>query len=87
MKHLISIKENKSNNSRESSENEIEVFIYLNELRESGITNMFGASVYIEEEFGYDRRTSISLLTTWMDNFNEEGNYDTINTDITEPIV
>lgn len=87
MKHLISINENESNNIRKASDNEIEVFLFLNDLRESGITNMFGASPYIEDEFGYDRRTSMTLLSAWMDNFNDDGNYDDIKTDKIDPIV
>ena len=33
-----------------------EVFEYLDALRESGVTNMFGATPYLMEEFGFDKR-------------------------------
>jgi hypothetical protein len=44
---------------------------YLDELRESGVTNMFGAAVYLEDEFGVDRRTARTILQYWMESFNE----------------
>ena len=36
-----------------------EVFDYLDDLRDEGITNMFGARPYIESTFGLDKTTSI----------------------------
>lgn len=57
---------------------EKEVFNYLNHLRETGVTNMFGAAPYIEEEFELSRLESRKLLTLWMENFDEDGNYDEI---------
>ena len=41
-------------------------FIYLNRLRESGATNMFGAAPYLEFEFGFDRREAKKVLMEWM---------------------
>jgi len=35
---------------------------YLDCLRESGVTNMWEASVYIEEEFGLDREEAGKIL-------------------------
>ena len=43
-----------------------EEFEYLNRLRESGDTNMFGASPYLEAEFGLDRREARQVLSAWM---------------------
>lgn len=43
-----------------------EEFEYLNRLRESGDTNMFGASPYLEAEFGLDRREARKVLGEWM---------------------
>lgn len=77
MKFVESFNENTSN-TRETTEQEREVFEYLNDLRDSGITNMFGASSYIQEEFSVTSREATKLLSTWMSNFNEEGNYDTV---------
>jgi len=47
------------------------VFEYLDELRESGITNMFGASPYLQERFGFSRYDANRFLTKWMETFNE----------------
>ena len=47
----------------------IEVSEYLNALRESGVTNMFGAAPYIMEEFDVDRNMARDLLKHWMENF------------------
>ena len=41
-------------------------FKYLNRLRESGATNMFGASPYLEMEFDLDRREAKQVLMAWM---------------------
>ena len=41
-------------------------FIYLNRLRESGATNMYGAAPYLEMEFDLDRREAKQVLMDWM---------------------
>ena len=43
-----------------------DVFGYLNLLRDSGITNMFGASSYLVEQFGFDKRQAANYLILWM---------------------
>jgi len=43
---------------------------FLNELRESGKTNMFGAGVFLQEEFGLEKREAREVLKEWMENFN-----------------
>ena len=45
---------------------EDKVFTYLDELRDSGVTNMWGAGPYVEQEFGVSRRVSHVLLDAWM---------------------
>jgi hypothetical protein len=45
---------------------------FLNALRETGITNMFGASPYLEKEFSLDRKTARNILTYWMSTFVEK---------------
>lgn len=43
---------------------------YLDDLRESGETNMFGASPYLREEFDeLDKTQAREILTTWMKEF------------------
>ena len=49
----------------------IEYYVYLEELRQSGETNMFGATPYLREEFGLGRREAINVLGSWMDNYDE----------------
>ena len=49
-----------------------EVFLYLEELRESGVTNMFGPHQYVMEDFEISKPLAIKLVKTWMDSYNEE---------------
>ena len=42
---------------------------YLNELRESGETNMFGASSYLEQEFDLEKHEAKEILAVWMATF------------------
>jgi len=41
-------------------------FEFLDDLRASGATNMFGGGRYLVEEFGIDRRTAREVLMDWM---------------------
>jgi hypothetical protein len=45
--------------------------MFLDELRSTGITNMFGAAPYIQEFFGVDRKAARELLNEWMKTFSE----------------
>lgn len=49
-----------------------EYFEYLNVLRETGVTNMFGASPYLEQAFGLDRKEARKVLASWMQSFDKE---------------
>lgn len=42
---------------------------YLNNLRRSGVTNMFGAGVYIERDFSVDKKTARVIVLEWMRTF------------------
>jgi hypothetical protein len=44
-------------------------FEYLNDLRDSGVTNMFGAAVYLQRDFGLSRQESRDILLKWMESF------------------
>lgn len=46
---------------------------FLNRLRESGATNMWGASPYLEDTFGVDHVTAVDILVEWMDSFSSGG--------------
>jgi hypothetical protein len=46
---------------------------FLDRLRESGITNMFGASPYLEQRFGeLAGRDAVEIVTYWMESFGRE---------------
>lgn len=49
-----------------------EYWIYLENLRRSGIVNMFGAAPYLEADFGLDKREARKILAEWMNNYNPE---------------
>ena len=60
------------NDAVQEGPSEDEVFDYLDELRESGVTNMFGARAYIIREFsGMDNQTVAAHLTKWMRTFSQ----------------
>ena len=42
---------------------------YLIRLRNSGVTNMYGAGPYIMRKFGVERKESHAILGAWMDTF------------------
>jgi hypothetical protein len=43
-----------------------EYFDYLDELRDSGDTNMFGARPYLQQMFGLDKHEAGKILSQWM---------------------
>ena len=45
-------------------------WIYLEKLRRSGKTNMWGAVPWIMREFGLDKKEAKSVLLDWMRNYN-----------------
>ncbi len=47
-----------------------EHWIYLEKLRRSGETNMFGAVPYLQAEFGMGRKEATDVLLDWMKNYN-----------------
>ena len=48
-----------------TNENEI-YFNYLDDLRDSGETNMFGAGEYLRAEFNMTKKQSHEALADWM---------------------
>ena len=50
---------------------EDEVFEYLDDLRESGVTNMYGAPAYVMREFGVDQDKAIAFTSEWMRTFRQ----------------
>ena len=51
---------------------ENEVFLYLDELRQSGETNMFGAAPYLVERFEMSREEARDMLSLWMKSYNKD---------------
>jgi len=49
----------------------IEVFEYLDDLRESGETNMYGAGSYLKRDYGFDDAVAKAFLGKWMETFGE----------------
>ena len=46
--------------------------VFLDDLRETRETNMFGAAPYLEEEFSeLDRKSATKVLFYWMETFSE----------------
>ena len=56
---------------RKLTEIEAKVFNFLNDLRDSGKVNMFGARPYIIKTFGTGEKKSNEILILWMKNFEE----------------
>lgn len=44
---------------------------YLEGLRRSGVTNMYGASRYLEYEFSLDKADAREILASWMKNYDK----------------
>ncbi|MDA8940646.1 hypothetical protein N9H34_00785 [bacterium] len=56
-----------------------DMHVFLNDLRDSGITNMFGAAPYLQKEFGLEHGEARQVLANWMQSFSEnldEGIFD-----------
>jgi hypothetical protein len=48
---------------------EQEIKEFLDDLRDSDVTNMFGAAPYLEREFGMSRSDARNALMHWMETF------------------
>lgn len=46
---------------------------FLDELRASGVVNMWGAGTYLEEVYGMTREEAKTVLIDWMKSFNDRG--------------
>ena len=46
-----------------------EVDLFLDQLRETGAINMFGAAPYVAKRFGVTGGVARSLVVNWMENF------------------
>jgi hypothetical protein len=48
------------------------MFDFLDHLRQSGVTNMFGAGPYLQEQFDIDRHQAREVVLDWMENFGKQ---------------
>jgi len=49
-----------------------EYYIFLEDLRESGVTNMFGSPAYLQDAFdNIGSRASVKIVANWMHNYEE----------------
>lgn len=48
-----------------------EINVFLDILRASGVTNMFGAGSYIQDQFGIGKAEARQFLSEWMRTFGE----------------
>ena len=48
-----------------------EHYVFLEVLRESGVTNMFGATPYLMRNFDLDEKTAKQILVSWMRNYDK----------------
>ena len=47
---------------------------YLDDLRESGETNMYGATPYLMGDFCLEKREAMAILREWFESFDEPVN-------------
>ena len=47
----------------------VEIYGYLDMLRITGVTNMFGAGIYLQDEYGLDKKEARTALVFWMEDF------------------
>lgn len=45
---------------------------YLDELRESGVTNMFGSGAYVARDFGIKKAEAQEIVMYWMESFGKD---------------
>jgi hypothetical protein len=48
-----------------------QVNVFLDDLRESGAINMFGAAPYVADAFGVSKYEARDLVINWMETFGE----------------
>jgi hypothetical protein len=47
------------------------LMVWLDDLRDSGVTNMFGAVPYLRDTWDFDEKTARAVLSHWMETFAE----------------
>ena len=54
-------------------------FNFLDILRETGVTNMFGAPMYLVDEFGLSRFEAKQITKEWMEQFERKESERTVS--------
>ena len=54
----------------------LKIFPYLDELREDGSTNMYGAHLYVMNDFDMDKDKAIKFVQAWMYQYKPKGEED-----------
>lgn len=49
-----------------------EAFEYLDDLRQSGVTNMFGAAPYLVRDMNFQLDVARAVLSRWADTFDRD---------------
>lgn len=49
---------------------------YLDDIRESGVTNMYGSPAYLERDFGLSEKEAGDIFIEWKDTFAARHNLD-----------
>ena len=47
-------------------------WIYLENLRRSGRTNMFGSASYLRDEFDLTDNEAVAIVSDWMEHYNPD---------------
>ena len=47
-------------------------WLYLEDLRRSGVVNMYGAAPYLMAKFGLDNASARKILLDWMHNYDPD---------------
>tara|TARA_R110000822_G_scaffold41849_5_gene113919 strand:- start:6591 stop:6899 length:309 start_codon:yes stop_codon:yes gene_type:complete len=58
----------------EYNQHKNEVFLYLEKLREDGLTNMFGAGSFIMADFEVSKSVAHKYLAEWMESYKGKDN-------------
>ena len=59
------------NNKHSIKEEHADYYQYLEKLRKSGITNMWGASPYLAKRYALSQEEAGQILAEWIQNYDE----------------
>lgn len=53
-----------------TTQQEVDLFLY--QLQNSGVVNMFGAFKFVQRHFELDKSTAMKMTTSWMNNYDHD---------------